>query len=60
MTYQARGERSGTAKLTEAAVSAIRAAHATGCFTYADLGRKYNITGEAISNVVNRQTWRHI
>lgn len=56
----ARGSRSGTAKLTEAQVTAIRAAYRLGIATQADLSRAFGVVQTKISEIVNHKTWRHV
>lgn len=55
----ARGERSGSAKLTETDVRAIRAALEHGA-SYAALGRQYGVTWSAIKWIHIGRTWRHL
>lgn len=57
---QVRGEKNAAAKLTEAQVREIRARHATGAITFADLGRQYQVSGDTIIRVVRRTWWRHV
>lgn len=57
---QARGERSGTAKLNEADVRAIRSLYASGGFSQARLGWIYGVGQTKISAVVNKTTWKHV
>lgn len=54
-----RGEKSGHAKLTEAAVRDIRNRVGRGD-SYASLGREYGVTPVNIRYVVNRRTWKHV
>jgi hypothetical protein len=54
---QARGERSGVAKLTEDLVRRIRSDHAAGI---RGLARKYGINPSTIRNVVHRYAWKHV
>lgn len=56
----ARGERQGSAKMTEAKVRAIRARYARGDVTHAELAAKHSVTPAAISHIVNRRNWRHV
>ena len=56
---KARGERSGSAKLTERKVRGIRSNHAKGV-TMAHLGRKYNVSPAAIKSIVTGKTWKHV
>ena len=52
----ARGERSGMAKLTDAAVRAIR----LSSLTQVELGKKYGVGQAQISEVIRRNAWRHV
>jgi hypothetical protein len=53
---QTRGERHGTARLTEAAVRAIRASASTNT----DLGARFGVNPETIRQVRLGNTWRHV
>lgn len=59
LSYRQYGEGHPMAKLAEADVLAIRAAHADGLSCYA-LARQYGVTPPTISNIVSRKSWRHI
>lgn len=54
-----RGERVGTAKLTEAQVIEIRKRKAAG-ERYVTLGRDYGVDAANIRAIVTRKTWKHI
>lgn len=54
-----RGERTGTAKLTEDDVVDIRSVYAFGG-TQKDIASVYRIARQTVSRVVLRQTWRHL
>jgi hypothetical protein len=56
----ARGERNGSATLTEGAVRAIRARYAAGGITMEKLGSEYGVTKYAVYALVRGRTWRHI
>jgi hypothetical protein len=57
----ARGEKNGQAKLSEAAVREIRAlAIVPGRPSYAAIGRRYGVNRNTISRIVNRQRWPHV
>ena len=56
----ARGESHGRAKLTDAQVLAIRAAHAAGAASQRQLAREYGVDRRAIHFIVTRQHWTHI
>lgn len=60
VTRRNEGEASPTAKLKEAQVLEIRSKHATGEFTFKQLGRMFSVSEATISMLVNRKTWRHI
>ncbi len=53
-----RGERNGTARLTEATVAAIRGAAATT--PRRALAAKYGVVKGCIDAIVSRKTWRHV
>lgn len=53
------GEANGKSKLTLAEVLQMRDDHATGFFTYAALGRKYEVHETTALSVVARKTWKH-
>jgi hypothetical protein len=57
--HHPRGEQVASAKLTEAAVLAIRAAHASGLSTRA-LAREYRVSRPTIKRVVTRVYWKHV
>lgn len=57
--YVRKGEAHHAAKLTEADVLAIRAAHRAG-ESPKSLGTRYGVTGANICDIVHRKTWRHI
>lgn len=54
-----RGERIGTAKLTDAAVRQIRALASQGV-TPAEIGRKFGMNRKHIQRVVSRKLWKHL
>lgn len=56
----ARGERHSQAKLTVAAVLDIRARHAAGGITKADLAREFGVTDVSIGAVISRRSWAHV
>lgn len=57
---QARGERQGSAKLTEAETVAIRKEYAAGGTTQGALARRYGVGQVTISEVILGKTWRHL
>lgn len=57
---QAKGERNGASKLTEAQVRAIRRMYATGNYTQQELGAIFALTQQPVSAIVLRRTWKHL
>lgn len=55
-----RGERFASAKLTDAAVRAIRSAFATGGITQKQLAAQYAVSDTLIGAVVARRNWKHV
>jgi hypothetical protein len=55
----ARGERIGISKLTEAQVREIRERHASGA-TYKQLALDYGVNRSLIWPIVNRKIWKHV
>lgn len=55
-----RGERNANAKLTEADVRAIRAEHASGGASQAELSRKYGVDPALIGRIIQRRSWAHV
>jgi hypothetical protein len=56
----ARGERCGTAKLTDAQVIKIRSQYAAGGVTQRQLAREYGVNRSLISRIVNCKYWKHL
>lgn len=56
----AKGEQSGTSKLTESQVLAIRKRYAAGGITYSTIAREFHLSSGHVWNIVNRTLWRHI
>lgn len=54
-----RGERSGTAKLTELQVREIRARAATGEYQR-PLAKAFGVTQGVVWHIIHRRTWRHV
>ncbi len=54
------GERQALAKLTEAAVRDIRAQHATGKASVAQLAQLFEVHENTLRSVVQRKTWKHV
>lgn len=55
---QAKGERSGTHKLTAMQVKTIRNEYATGCVTCAELGNRFGVNGGTISSIIRYKSWK--
>lgn len=51
------GEKNASAKLTREKVEEIRMLHATGKFTYVELGERYGVSEFAVRSAVQRKTW---
>lgn len=56
----ARGEKNSQVKLSAQEVLEIRAKYATCSITQASLAIEYNVHNGTISNIVLRQTWKHL
>lgn len=56
----ARGEINGSARLTAADVRTIRRLHAEGGSTLARLAGRFGVSFSNVSQIVNRQTWKHV
>lgn len=54
-----RGEESNLSRLTADKVVAIRQEFRSG-MTITDLGRRYGVTKQAVSLIVNRKNWKHL
>lgn len=54
------GEANGNATMTADTVRAMRRLHATGAWTYADLGRRFGCSEVQARNIVKRKSWRHV
>jgi hypothetical protein len=59
-TKRARGSKASKAKLTEADVIAIRQRYAAGGITQTMLAGEYGIDTSSISDIVRRESWRHV
>jgi hypothetical protein len=55
-----RGEGNVRAKLTDDDVREIRALHATGKYTYQEIGDAFGVSNTNISSIVRRITWTHV
>jgi hypothetical protein len=56
-----KGEKQGSAKLTEEQVMEIRRLYTTlECTSREILGKLYNVSSRQISAIINREYWRHI
>jgi len=56
----ARGERQGSAKLTEAAVKNMRHRFSHGTVTRHQLAAEYGVSFFTVVDVIRRRSWRHI
>lgn len=56
----ARGEKSGRARLTEAAVRDIRTRHADNGISGAALAREFGVSKRTVLLILRRETWAHI
>ena len=56
----ARGERSGTARLTSKQVKAARYLHATGRYSVKDLALLGSVARTTMGNAITGQSWRHL
>ena len=56
----ARGERMGSAKLTDASVAEIRQLYATGSYSARALGPVFGVSKTVILQVANGTLWRHV
>lgn len=54
------GSAHGISKLTEANILEIRAKYIPRQYTLLSLANEYNVSFQTISEIVNRQTWKHI
>lgn len=54
------GERSGAAILNEESVREMRQMHATGNFTFGELGKRYGVGKETARMAVSGESWAHI
>jgi hypothetical protein len=55
-----RGERSASAKLTDAQAAEIRSRWAAGGVSQADLGREYGVRDSTINRIVQGRSFRHL
>ena len=56
----ARGDRSGTARLTSSQVRLIQKVLESGHCTRSDLADLLQVSSSTIDNIINKKTWRHI
>ena len=57
---QARGERSGNAKLTAEVVREIRDLYASGAHSYRSVAAITHVPRGTVVDIVHRRTWRHV
>lgn len=55
-----KGEQHGMAKLSDDKVLAIRAIYAAGGVSHRELAKHFGVTRQNISDIVARETWRHL
>jgi|HubBroStandDraft_2_1064218.scaffolds.fasta_scaffold00002_112 hypothetical protein len=55
-----RGQNHAQAKIKEEDAIEIIMLHRTGVFTYAELGRKFNLNDGHVSGIVRGKTWKHL
>jgi hypothetical protein len=56
----ARGERQGSAKLTENMVRRVRNFYKRGVRGYRSTAKRFNIPWPTVKDVVTRRSWKHI
>jgi hypothetical protein len=56
---QPTGSKNGYAKLSEEDVREMRARHASGEYTYTELGAEYGVDRTTASRAINRKRWAH-
>ncbi|MEU0912178.1 NUMOD4 domain-containing protein [Streptomyces althioticus] len=56
----AKGETSGLAKLSDAQVREIRRLWATGDYTQTEIGKRFGVVQQLVSQIVHRQAWAHL
>ena len=56
----ARGERQGSSKLTADQVRIIRRSYAPGEVTLAELAKRFGVSEQTISYIVNNKRWQHV
>lgn len=52
------GENHGRHKVSQDDVAAIRHLHATEGLTYREIGRRFNISRQAVGHIIRGETWR--
>lgn len=57
---RAKGEDAGLTKLNENQVRQIRSLAENKKLSYQQISKLYSVTGENVSAIVNRKTWKHI
>lgn len=58
--WRGRGESSGTAKLTETQVLAIRGLVATGLVSQKHIAKRFNVSRASVHDIATRRRWKHI
>lgn len=57
---QAKGEKSGNSRFTEADIRSIRTEYATGTTCYSKLAQKHKTHWTYIRNIIKRRAWKHV
>lgn len=55
-----RGDRHHNAKLTDSKVRKMRYLYASGCYSYTELGIKFNVNCQTARSAILGQTWGHV
>lgn len=60
LIYPTRGERVGSAKMTENKVRALRKEFARGVYRVSELARIYGISRKTAAYIIERRYWKHV
>jgi hypothetical protein len=55
-----KGEQHGCSVLTETEVRGLRALHATGLFTYKELGTRFGVSLQSAWRIAHYRNWKHV